>query len=402
MPLPVVFGQLPLGDNAATLLDDQFNALSGFVVIPCQAIGQNSIQLTPFADAPVMTAYTDLSPVFTWMAAETNTGDVALNVMMPAGGATGLGAYPAYKNNGADLVRAGDMIEGCVYQAVWLTHLNGGSGGFVTNAGPQRMPPPDKIPGDFEMPNFVLYSGPGQFTYRPHRHLVSAIIEGMGGGGAGGATIAGSPDAFGGGGGGSGGYFRIVVTRHEIGESQIATIGTGGIPSATSQGSGTMGTSTSFGQFATGNGGNAGQGADAGAGGGLAGDATLGTGMTGIAMTGTAGFPGLARINPPALLPGVTFGGAGGAVFGGGGAGLGTTPGTTKVGMDGTWGAGGAGGVVDNVPGSTTLGGRGGAGWILVTEYLDIRRDHDKDHDHDHDHHDRDHDHHHPDHRPHP
>src|SRR5215475_2802105 len=88
MPLPVTFFNLPAGDNPASLLDVQFGALAGFTVIPCSAVGQNAIQLRPFLDAPVVNAYADLSPVFTFASTETCTGNVTLNV-------NGLGAFPA-------------------------------------------------------------------------------------------------------------------------------------------------------------------------------------------------------------------------------------------------------------------------------------------------------------------
>jgi hypothetical protein len=129
MPLPVVFAALPSGDNAASLLDTQFNAVAGFTVIPCAATGQNLILLEPFADAPVVTAYTDLSPIFTFSAPETSTGNVTMNV-------ANLGEHVCYKANGTALVQTGDIIGGMVYQALFLTSLNGGAGGFVLSVEP--------------------------------------------------------------------------------------------------------------------------------------------------------------------------------------------------------------------------------------------------------------------------
>ena len=126
MPLPVVFAALPSGDNAASLLDTQFTAVAGFTVIPCAATGQNVIELEPFADAPNVTAYTDLSPVFAFTAPETSTGNVTMNV-------ANLGEHQCYKGNGAALLGTGDIVAGQVYQATFLTALNAGAGGFVVN-----------------------------------------------------------------------------------------------------------------------------------------------------------------------------------------------------------------------------------------------------------------------------
>lgn len=124
MPLPVVFASLPAGDNPASLIDTQFTALAGFSVIPCSATGLNDIELAPFADAPIVTQYSDLSPLFTFMATQTSSGNVTLNV-------SGLGAHPAFKNNGTAPAGANDVVAGGIYRAAFLTALNGGAGGFV-------------------------------------------------------------------------------------------------------------------------------------------------------------------------------------------------------------------------------------------------------------------------------
>lgn len=122
MPLPVTFAQLPQGDNAASLLDTQFNAVAGFTTIPCAATGQNVLQLQPFADAPVVTTMSDLAPVFIFAAQQTSTGNVTASV-------SGLGEFPIYHAGGA-LVTLGDLIAGSVYKMCFLSSLQGGAGGF--------------------------------------------------------------------------------------------------------------------------------------------------------------------------------------------------------------------------------------------------------------------------------
>lgn len=124
MPLPVVFNNLAEGDQPAALLDEQFTAVAGFTVIPCSATGSAAIELQPFADAPVVTAYSDLSPLFTFVAVQTSDGQVTLNV-------SGLGAFPAFKNNGTAPAEAGDLVAGGIYRAAYLLALNNGAGGFV-------------------------------------------------------------------------------------------------------------------------------------------------------------------------------------------------------------------------------------------------------------------------------
>src|SRR5215470_3774528 len=195
MPLPVTFAQLPSGDNPASLLDTQFTALAGFVFIPCAATGQNVIQLEPFADAPLVNSYTDLAPVFTFAAAQTCTGNVTINV-------SGLGEAPAFKANGGAPVVSGDILQGLVYQAVWLTSLNGGAGGFVLNIFGGGLPIPPPPPGADMVTMFVYFANA---TFVPPTGMTSCIVEGMGGGGGGGGALADGTNGLGGGGGGSGG-----------------------------------------------------------------------------------------------------------------------------------------------------------------------------------------------------
>jgi hypothetical protein len=315
------------------------------------------------------------------MTPNTNTGNVTINV-------ESLGEYPAFKNNGNDLVENGDLVAGCAYQCFYLSFLNSDGGGFVVNVFPLPAPVTPGLIGDDEMPNFVLYSGPGTFTYRPPHGLMSAIIEGMGGGGGGGWASGGNTYGLGAGGGGSGGYFRALLTPSQIGASQIVTVGAGGAGGAGGVGNtGAPGGTTSFGPLCNavgGNGGGSNDAATVNGAAGTAGTATLAAGVTGIAMPGNPGVWGNLELTTTPLP--IAYAGNGGAVFGG--AGLGWAASSNAVaGGAGAWGGGGGGGAVDNTPAGVVYGngGAGGSGWVLITEYIRIDRHHDRDHDRDHD-----------------
>jgi hypothetical protein len=127
MALPVTFATLAGGNEALTLLDTQFSAVAALGSIPCAAAGQNTISLTPFANTPAVSSYTDLAPSFVFAAAQTSSGSVTINVAVN-------GARNAYKWNGSQQCGSGDIIAGNVYRATPLAALNGGAGGFVVDA----------------------------------------------------------------------------------------------------------------------------------------------------------------------------------------------------------------------------------------------------------------------------
>jgi len=123
MPLPVVFAALPAGDNPAQLIDLQFAALGDFVFVPCQAIGQNALQLTSFQDAIAVTTLPDFAPVFLFSPQQTSTGNVTINI-------NGLGEFPLYRAGGALVDATDPLVAGSVYQMCFLSTLQGGAGGF--------------------------------------------------------------------------------------------------------------------------------------------------------------------------------------------------------------------------------------------------------------------------------
>jgi hypothetical protein len=127
MALPVNFATLAAGNEPLSLFDTQFAAVAALGIIPCSAAGQNNLTLTPNANTPTISGYTDLAPSFSYTAAQTSNGTVTLNV-------AGVGSRNAYKWNGQQSMAAGDSVAGSVYKATFLTALNSGAGGFVVDA----------------------------------------------------------------------------------------------------------------------------------------------------------------------------------------------------------------------------------------------------------------------------
>lgn len=127
MPLPTTFATLAGGNQPLSLLDTQFAAVAALGAIPCTCAGTNTLALTPNANTPTVSSYPDLQPSFVFVAAQTSTGAVTINV-------AGVGARNAYKWNGQQACGAGDIIIGNVYRATPLLALNSGLGGFVVDA----------------------------------------------------------------------------------------------------------------------------------------------------------------------------------------------------------------------------------------------------------------------------
>jgi hypothetical protein len=209
-------------------------------------------------------------------------------------------------------------------------------------------------------------------TYTPPAGLQYALVECIGGGGGGGSAY-GAGTLGGGGGGGSGGYSSDILAAAQIGASQTVTIGTAG----DSTSSGGM---TSFGSLVTAPGGGLGQIFDGASHWGLGGSAAPGAGEPGggttttpsaIVLAGTQGYAGY--VSPfqgtggpisvgvgGAGAPAMYLGRPGGQVY--------AFAGQSPSGLTGSFGCGGGGAAVNN-PGQVAVGGAGGAGVCLVTEY---------------------------------
>lgn len=122
MALPHTFANVTELDTPQ--LDDNFNAVGALTVIPCVASGTNAITLTPVANTPTISVYTNNAPEFSFEAASTSTGALTLQVL-------GLGLKNVYKNNGATAAGANDFIAGSTYKVAYNGALNGAAGGWV-------------------------------------------------------------------------------------------------------------------------------------------------------------------------------------------------------------------------------------------------------------------------------
>ena len=146
------------------------------------------------------------------------------------------------------------------------------------------------------------------------------------------------------GGGGGGGYIDTILPLSSVSASVAVTVGAGGAgKNLSSPGSGSDGSSTTFGSYVTATGG--------GGGGGIMSNGRKGVGTYG----GVAGSAGAGPDYPGSA------GGAGTPGYGGGGGGGGAVPG------DGAVAPGGAGGGTGGAPGagSSVTGGTGGTSYTL-------------------------------------
>lgn len=207
-------------------------------------------------------------------------------------------------------------------------------------------------------------------VYTPSPGLATAVVECIGGGGGGGGVYAGVANLIvGGGGGGSGGYSRKTLDASLVAGGVIVTVGAGGPPED-------QGGTTSFGALCValgGYGGTPNNGTtEFGNGGSMAG---FGTGD--FTQPGASGAWGVTD-SPPAGAPAdmVAPTASGGWIFGGNtqhavGANA-AIPGSN--GAPGT-GAGGSGAVCNQLvlsAGSPQLGGLGGSGVCVVSEYCSV------------------------------
>jgi len=202
-------------------------------------------------------------------------------------------------------------------------------------------------------------SGP----YMPSPGLVTVVVECIGGGGGGGSCSGNTITQGGGGGGGSGGYSRIALAAVLVLGGVQVTIGAGGTPG------GANGAATSFGALCVANGGVAGQNnnsvdvfGEPGAG--------APAGVGGYVSAGAPGTAGTAFLGTPAGGS-VAHGGNGGSgPFGGGGLAPIVGAGGSGAGYDGGTNTGaGGGGAVQNQANANFIGGYGGSGVCIVTEY---------------------------------
>ena len=134
-PLAKPLQVLQFVDSSGHLTDygaQHLNQLRNFIIgmnrlTPCNATGTNVISLTPLDASPLIEKYVDFE-VFTFVAANTSSGDVTMTVV-PRDGT--LATLKAYDGNGATQAGAGDIVAGSLYFAIYNDALDAGAGGFV-------------------------------------------------------------------------------------------------------------------------------------------------------------------------------------------------------------------------------------------------------------------------------
>lgn len=224
------------------------------------------------------------------------------------------------------------------------------------------------------MVNLVLFTASG--PYQPSVGLVSAVVECWGGGGGGGPCGEGFQGVGGGGGGGSGGYSKKVLPAALVLGGVLVTVGVGGAGGNTvpNDFNAEPGTLTSFGAFCLANGGGGAQGNISS--GNFWGQGGVGAaiGVGDFAVPGNPGDSGTSQFLDVSTYANAD-GGRGGIPPGGsGGAGLSrlTPEGAGNPGLPGAGPAAGGSGAVVNAPASALgfVGGQGGPGLCMVTEYI--------------------------------
>lgn len=230
-----------------------------------------------------------------------------------------------------------------------------------------------------------VFQTPGAFAYQPSPGMYSALVECQGAGGGGGGaqgSLAGPPQSgsgwvVGGGGGAAGNWARIVLPASLVLGGVIVTVGAGGAGGAAADGAqGGIGGSTSFGAFCMAAGGGGGFAAigsmiggtfiTEGQGGARTGEGTP-TGVGEFVAWGNAGQNGGANYYGPAPTGVVDGGLGGGSHFQSAGRSVRQTAGGDP-GIPGGFGAGG-GGAASSYTGSPAIGGVGGNGLCIVTEF---------------------------------
>ena len=199
-------------------------------------------------------------------------------------------------------------------------------------------------------------------TYTPTTGMIYADVEVLGGGGGGGGAAGAASQSAGGGGGGGGAYCRRVMAAATIGSSQTITIGQPAAGGAVGANNGTNGTSVSFGSLLVAGGGAAGSGATSSA------ASVSGTTSSAGGISSTGDFQNVGGMGGG----GVGFGSSAAAIGGFGGSTYysGATPGAMLSGNGNNAAANYGGGGSGAAAGATsTAGGIGASGIVIITEY---------------------------------
>lgn len=212
-------------------------------------------------------------------------------------------------------------------------------------------------PGNIVSVNKIFLTTPGSGTYTPTTGMSECYVECVAGGGGGGEESGASGPRYASPGSG-GSYAAKLFTSSEIGSSQSYVVGAGGTPAAT----GNTGGTTSFGSFITclgGTGGSSGLGGiSAGAGGtatggdiNVRGGYGLNSSVIGVGVAVYSGLSGSSMYGQSVITT------------------TGNSLGSSIVGITGQYGSGGGGAVDIGAP-AHAIGGSGGDGLIIITEYL--------------------------------
>jgi hypothetical protein len=211
--------------------------------------------------------------------------------------------------------------------------------------------------------------------YQASPGLVTVQVETLGGGGGGGGAVGDQTSTsvngwmMGGGGGASGGYSRSLLAASLVLGGVVVTIGAGGIGgSGNPPYDASDGTATSFGSLVVANGGPGGKTGAAGNQFGPGG-VRAGVGIGQLALPGSGGQAGIGFYWDGGVAGGTALGGmGGGSYFGGAGRNVDVITGTSAPGENGAPGAGGDGGA-SGLLSLPVLGGNGGPGLCVITEY---------------------------------
>lgn len=323
--------------------------LTGLTQYSIQSGGASSSQLNNIAPSatsgiPLVSQGSAAQPIF--------------GTAVVAGGGTGqttLTANSILVGNGTNPIT--QIVNGTTGQI--LTAVTGGNPIWAT-------------PSDIS--TIVIQTFTNSGTYTPTSGMKYCIVEVVGGGGGGGGTTTtGAGEVSAGGGGGGGGYARGVLSAATIGVSKAVTVGAGGTAGTAAGGTGGTGGTSSLTTLVTATGGNGGAGgaaysnfiqATGGGNGGSGGGTNSSLNIDGSWGTDPFGFVG-------ATYSYSTSGNGGASFFGG--ATRGTTQGGTGTSNAAIAGkAYGGGGSGSGIGSSSTgvVGGAGGAGVVIITEFI--------------------------------
>ena len=122
MTYHTVFGNLPAGNNAASLFDTMFNIAGQQGNIPTTASGTNALTLTPATNYYVPAAYTN-GQLASFKAVATSSGSMTLQI----GGLALLKLFTAAGVQAA----SGDVVNGNHYEVQYWSDLDSSAGGFI-------------------------------------------------------------------------------------------------------------------------------------------------------------------------------------------------------------------------------------------------------------------------------